>query len=898
MVVLTKQHQHYQLKTKNVQLIRTQQHNYLLLNLLYEIFKAPMSLPAYYYLSIDYLILTLQALSIFGNGFIICLFVLFKRLRRNISLRLLWLLCCTDWVFAVSALPYIIYYITHWDPNVFDYSPRMIITSGSPLIIQFKVNLVVTIAIAVDRLQAMRMPVYYREKRQMLYVWMTLLVGLLTGAIDTAIMFLTTFFDRHVYNCAAIGCFQNAEFRAYWGISNMFLNSIALLLTIWFAYELNGFKNKNPVRLNVREQKTLAQANRLSFGILLISMVFMLIPSVFVGIVDLTRMDVFKKVGPFYIVGLLFSGVSNSVIYITLHVELRKAASAICRGILQTESSSTVHPAAKKKIIHFLCNFLLMVGLSGLLVPLSALTWMPMVVEGCFGAAQSQMAQLKAQLGGDIEIDLSTLNPLIKYPSLLGQFKISYPCDLNCKSFDGLGTPICRWRNEWTTCSMMGDELDWIRARNSWGRDEGQTIFGTEETASHCYILVGSQQKLPDTSAALLVSDPVQCQEGDGTLKFRFWTSPKTEIRVCTRKPGMGKYYDWCSCPITKGDPGPIAVVIPGSIMTTFEIVIEASHFSFDAFGVQGGIVIIDDITYDAPAVYNCRYIPHVDPPIPIAVDTCKTLYCTFDDGRCLDRIHGSGWRVSKEPTGNMHTGIRTVHDESFAYSKGVGTKTLRFGKFVMARDGLLEFCYYIATRDVFLKVYSKRAEFQRSMMFQSEGINLRPHYWICRQMVLHAGAYESLEFIAEDVPNGYAYIGLDGIRLLDPQNYQDMCTEQLNPNPNPAFIPYPIDQPETIASPFTNSTSPTNDIFSEVSEGEADPIAIGVDDALPLELDNNGNTLESFDSFHHRRRVEGRPIIKINKLKIEKKGYQVRKHNQTDNFVGLKELPKRRDRP
>ena len=94
------------------------------------------------------------------------------------------------------------------------------------------------------------------------------------------------------------------------------------------------------------------------------------------------------------------------------------------------------------------------------------------------------MISVLGQLGGDIEIDFSTLNPLIKYPSILGQFKISFPCDLNCNSFDGLGTPICRWRNEWTTCGGLGDELDWVRARNSWGRDQGLTIFGTEETAS------------------------------------------------------------------------------------------------------------------------------------------------------------------------------------------------------------------------------------------------------------------------------------------------------------------------------------------------------------------------------------------------------------------------------
>ena len=275
--------------------------------------------------------------------------------------------------------------------------------------------------------------------------------------------------------------------------------------------------------------------------------------------------------------------------------------------------------------------------------------------------------------------------------------------------------------------------------------------------SAHCYILVGSQQRLPPEHAALLVSDPVQCQEGDGQLQFRFWTSPKTQVRVCTRKPGMGKFYDWCSCPITKGDPGPALVVIPGSIMYTFEIVIEASHFDFDAFGVQGGIVVIDDITYDAPAIYNCRYIPHVDPPIPIAVDTCKIIQCDFgggdslDPNRCLERIHGSGWRVSPEVTGNLHTGVRMLQSGSFAYAKGMGTKVLKFEKFEMARQGLLEFCYYIATQNVTLKIYSTLNGYNRSMMFESESISIKPHNWICRQMVLHQGTFDSVSTLSKE---------------------------------------------------------------------------------------------------------------------------------------------------
>lgn len=67
----------------------------------------------------------------------------------------------------------------------------------------------------------MRFPVYYRRKSHMLFVWLVLIIGLLGGAFDVALEYYTTEFNVHRYNCAAIGCFQDKWFRAYWGISNM-----------------------------------------------------------------------------------------------------------------------------------------------------------------------------------------------------------------------------------------------------------------------------------------------------------------------------------------------------------------------------------------------------------------------------------------------------------------------------------------------------------------------------------------------------------------------------------------------------------------------------------------------------------------------------------------------------
>uniref|UniRef100_A0A914Z2Y0 Uncharacterized protein n=1 Tax=Panagrolaimus superbus TaxID=310955 RepID=A0A914Z2Y0_9BILA len=94
----------------------------------------------------------------------------------------------------------------------------------------------------------------------MKYVWGVLISGLLFGALDVILEFYTTEFNVHRYNCAAIGCFQDKLFRAYWGISNMVLNIVALVLTVWVAIDVNLIRGRSPATMfGQREQKQLAK---------------------------------------------------------------------------------------------------------------------------------------------------------------------------------------------------------------------------------------------------------------------------------------------------------------------------------------------------------------------------------------------------------------------------------------------------------------------------------------------------------------------------------------------------------------------------------------------------------------------------------------------------------------
>jgi hypothetical protein len=55
-------------------------------------------------------------------------------------------------------------------------------------------------------------------------------------------------------------------------------------------------------------------------------------------------------------------------------------------------------------------------------------------------------------------------------------------------------------------------------------------------------------------------------------FKLFNFLGPRTSVRVCVRNTSTIKDFDWCSAEISKGDPGPAEVLIPGSIMYDFEV--------------------------------------------------------------------------------------------------------------------------------------------------------------------------------------------------------------------------------------------------------------------------------------------------------------------------------------
>ena len=77
-----------------------------------------------------------------------------------------------------------IHYLWYWNPVELNYNGIVVVTLSLPLTIQFKVKLVIAAAIAVDRLQAIRWPLYFRYKNQSYFICGAIVLGLLLAAVD------------------------------------------------------------------------------------------------------------------------------------------------------------------------------------------------------------------------------------------------------------------------------------------------------------------------------------------------------------------------------------------------------------------------------------------------------------------------------------------------------------------------------------------------------------------------------------------------------------------------------------------------------------------------------------------------------------------------------------------
>ncbi|KJH46072.1 hypothetical protein DICVIV_07882 [Dictyocaulus viviparus] len=184
-----------------------------------------------------------------------------------------------------------------------DLSPHFVMISSTPVVIQLKIHLTLTISIAIERILGLSYPIVFRKLSSYSCAKFCLLFGILLGAFDVILGFKLSSFHR-VPNCAANGCFISDQYRYY----VMSIIAIVLITVVLKKLQIvHRRRTQCGLSTNIR-RRYLRQANRTCIGILFISLVFVTIPSVGVGFGEMFGYSIFRSIGPFYIVGLLCAG--------------------------------------------------------------------------------------------------------------------------------------------------------------------------------------------------------------------------------------------------------------------------------------------------------------------------------------------------------------------------------------------------------------------------------------------------------------------------------------------------------------------------------------------------------------------------------------------------------------
>ncbi|PIO56841.1 hypothetical protein TELCIR_21758, partial [Teladorsagia circumcincta] len=144
-------------------------------------------------------------------------------------------------------LPYTIYLTANWNPTYLDMNPYYVLILGTPLVVQLKINLTLTIAIALERTLALLFPVTYRKFPASKYAMYCLLIGCLLGTVDLVVQFVLTSFHRSP-QCGAFGCFISKEFRYYMGNSNMAMGFVVIVLVTFLIVKLHVMQRHSEMR--------------------------------------------------------------------------------------------------------------------------------------------------------------------------------------------------------------------------------------------------------------------------------------------------------------------------------------------------------------------------------------------------------------------------------------------------------------------------------------------------------------------------------------------------------------------------------------------------------------------------------------------------------------------------
>ncbi|KRY31878.1 hypothetical protein T01_13587 [Trichinella spiralis] len=384
-------------------------------------------------------------------------------------------------------------------------------------------------------------------------------------------------------------------------------------------------------------------------------------------------------------------------------------------------------------------------------------------------------------------------NILLTLVFKVGRGQVKSAMDLYCVNFDSL----CRWHN------APDDQLEFYRAVGTPNLNRLQMLTSTSVPPQPPFIYAMTTQALSPTVSARLVSDSIPCQEGQGQLRFRYWTTPMIRIRACVRTVGYVAFI-YCSPNVVVGNAGSTIVYIPGPYTQPFELVIIADNFVYKDNNLQGGLVIIDNIEYSAAfcAPNNQQYQSSIGPSLRVGLrgvygdetvplvlkSPCLALNCKFDHNLCQYKALPdlSFWKIGK---GLVQSGNSVIpgdaslfpfnSNSSYAYTEGhILSARLESKPFLLQDDSFLKFSYYKPNPMSILHLYAmKVGEIRETLLFSAPMVeNMQAHFtWIDHAIFLKAGAYNKVTFEVRNLPSK-ELVGLDEIQLLDANGWPSIC--------------------------------------------------------------------------------------------------------------------------
>ncbi|KAJ1349621.1 hypothetical protein KIN20_005215 [Parelaphostrongylus tenuis] len=295
-------------------------------------------------LIVEIIIVFLQLVMVICNGFTVFLFKKYnihlpfreKSLRQNSSMLMVLLLATTDFLHAITTLPYSIYLISSWNPDYLNLNPYYILIGSAPFFIHLKISLTLIICIAADRILVLYFPIMYHKLSSHSYAKFCLSLGIALGVLDLILEFSTTPI-KNSENCPSIGCFISDSFSYYMGTSNMVMGVIMFVLTTLILIKLHVMRQKPQRRgtVTTSREKLLKQSdsiilllfwiNRECAGILITSLLFVTLPSIGIGICSMTGCQISRSFGPLYFFALLCAGVCNNVMHVALNKNIRES---------------------------------------------------------------------------------------------------------------------------------------------------------------------------------------------------------------------------------------------------------------------------------------------------------------------------------------------------------------------------------------------------------------------------------------------------------------------------------------------------------------------------------------------------------------------------------------------